>query len=143
MLAFVDTNELNFSIRTLDYDTSHNFKSSKVCCRPEFPPCTQHHALGRRTWRVSNKCVHTCGDLYPALGKRSEKQVQRTAFAICPLYFGNRIVSTRNGLGDGTGSDVGKITVQNLHLFPLLVLPLDHVLASGLGSHPPYYVENA
>jgi len=75
--------------------------------------------------------------------KDLKKQVQRTAFAICPLYFGNRIVSTRNGLGDGTGSDVGKITVQNLHLFPLLVLPLDHVLASGLGSHPPYYIENA
>jgi len=32
MLAFVDTNELHFSKRTLDYDTSHNFKTTKACC---------------------------------------------------------------------------------------------------------------
>jgi len=83
MLAFVDTNELHFSKRTLDYDTSHNFKSTKACCWPEFPPCTHHHALGRRTWRVSNKCVHTCGDLYPALGKRSEKTGSKNC--ICDL----------------------------------------------------------
>ena len=37
-------------------------------------------------------------------------------------------------MGDGTGSDMGKMIVQNLHLTPLLVLP---VLASGRGSHPP------